>query len=150
MLSMRMPALSGAFRMALTQRPCLAMLQHIVLLLLDPGKSQEVSNACRDTCLEQNFQKDWAVRRIANDKAVLILYILLLLGIETADFAFGRAGQVGTGHMVAHACVHASYTLSCCSNCRMLTANLSIYALACGHTSLGCVLEVALAGSEGR
>ena len=51
-------------------------------------------HACRDPRLERRFQNGWAKGKVAHDKAVLIFFILLLLGIEVGDIAFGAAPQV--------------------------------------------------------
>lgn len=51
---------------------------------------------CRNPRLERRFQKRWATRKVAHDKAVLIFFIFLVLSIEVADVAFGHAPQVGT------------------------------------------------------
>lgn len=49
---------------------------------------------CRDSHLERRFQTSWALQKVAHDRAVLIFFILLVLGIEGTDFAFGRTVQV--------------------------------------------------------
>ena len=57
--------------------------------------TQDVLYACRNPHLERRFQNGWAKGKVAHDKAVLIFFILLLLGIEIADIAFGATPQVG-------------------------------------------------------
>ena len=51
--------------------------------------------ACRNPRLERRFQNSWAARKVAHDKAVLIFLIIVTLGVEIADIAYGHAPQVG-------------------------------------------------------
>ena len=82
-----------------------------------------VRSGCRDARMEMQFQRKWALRKRAQDRAVLVFFILSALLSEGGGLFYGHPHEASPSRMIQQIAFKSrDLNLKVCANCNVLIA----------------------------